>query len=99
MTIAAMMTHARSSATPPMPAADERGRVHAPPEQSLSFQLIQTGVEGAARDRPIDRRFEMVRDGRRVGVVAELEDRQHHRLLEFAQHALAPHEMTWEEDA
>jgi hypothetical protein len=41
----------------------------------------------------------MARDVRRVCVVAELEDRQHHRLLEFAQYALAPHEMIWEEGA
>jgi hypothetical protein len=76
-----------------------RGRVKSPPQQSLSFQLIQAGIEGATRDRPIDRRVEMPRDVRRVRVIAELEDRQHHGLLEFAQYALAPQGMIWEEDA
>ena len=78
-----------------MPRSLRCGGVQAPPQQPLSFQLIQAGIEGATRDRSIDRRVEMARDVRRVRVVAELEDRQHHRLLEFAQHALAPHEMIW----
>ena len=81
-----------------MPCSLRRGRVEAPPQKPLSFQLIQAGIEGATRHRSIDRRVEMARDVRRVCVVAELEDRQHHRLLELAQYALAPHEIVWEED-
>ena len=73
--------------------------VETPPQQPLSFQLIQAGIEGATGNGSIDRRVEMPRDVRRVCVVAELEDCQHHGLLEFAQYALAPHGMIWEEDA